>query len=236
MQRSTSELDDFEARVGYVFRDRSLLDAALTHSSALPSGPVRSSEQLEFLGDAVLDLAIANLMLRAFPDQDEGQLSKWRALLVRTRTLAAKARQLGIGGALLLGRGEERSGGRSKDSILAAAYESVLGAIFRDGGFSRAEAVIARHFMAELAAGPNLGEHDWKTQLQELSQARFRSVPEYRLAEERGPPHARHFTTEVWVEGKCLARGDGSSKRDAEQQAARVALEQLAIASEPCRG
>jgi ribonuclease III len=228
MPRSTSELDDLEVRLGYEFRDRSLLDAALTHSSALPSGPVRSSEQLEFLGDAVIDLAIANLMLRAFPDQDEGRLSKWRAVLVRTRTLAAKARQLGIGEGLLLGRGEERSGGRSKDSILAAAYESILGAIFRDGGFSRAEAVVARHFMVELAAGPNLGAHDWKTQLQELTQARFRSVPEYRIAEERGPPHARHFTTEVWVAGEYLARGDGTSKREAEQQAARVAMQQLA--------
>jgi ribonuclease III len=227
MQRSKPELDDLETRVGYRFRDRSLLDAALTHSSALPSGPVRSSEQLEFLGDAVLDLAIANLMLRAFPDQDEGQLSKWRALLVRTRTLAVKARQLGIGEALLLGRGEDRSGGRLKESILAAAYESILGAIFRDGGFSRAEAVVARHFKAELANGPKLGGHDWKTQLQELTQARFRSVPEYRLAEELGPPHARQFTTEVWIAGECLARGAGTSKREAEQQAARVALEQI---------
>lgn len=227
MTRSASDLDELEARVGYQFRDRSLLDAALTHSSALPSGPVRSSEQLEFLGDAVLDLAIANLMLRAYPDQDEGQLSKWRALLVRTRSLAAKARQLGVGEALLLGRGEERSGGRAKDSILAAAYESVLGAIFRDAGFSRAQGIIARHFSAELAAGPDLGAHDWKTQLQELTQARFRSVPEYRVTEERGPAHARHFTTEVWVGGECLARGDGSSKREAEQQAARVALRQL---------
>ena len=175
----------------------------------------------------MLYLAIANLMLRAFPGQDEGQLSKWRALLVRTRTLAAKARQLGIGDALLLGRGEERSGGRAKDSILAAAYESVLGAIFRDGGFSRAEAVVARHFRTELATSPDLGAHDWKTQLQELTQARFRNVPEYRLAEERGPAHARHFTTEVWVGGECLARGAGTSKREAEQEAARVALEEV---------
>jgi ribonuclease III len=227
MPRSTTELDELEVRIGYQFRDRALLDAALTHSSALPSGPVRSSEQLEFLGDAVLDLAIANLMLRAFPDQDEGQLSKWRAVLVRTRTLAGKARQLGIGEGLLLGRGEERSGGRSKESILAAAYESVLGAIFRDAGFDRAEAVVSRHFTAELTAGPNLGAHDWKTQLQELSQSRFRQVPEYRLAEERGPPHARHFATDVWVAGQCLARGEGTSKREAEQQAARVALAQL---------
>lgn len=227
MRRPNPELEELEARVGYQFRDRSLLDAALTHSSALPSGPVRSSEQLEFLGDAVLDLAIANLMLRACPDRDEGQLSKWRALLVRTTSLAAKARQLGIGKALLLGRGEERSGGRAKDSILAAAYESILGAIFRDGGFSRAEAVIARHFSTELSAGPELGADDWKTRLQELTQARFRSVPEYRLTEERGPAHARHFTTEVWVAGECLACGDGSSKREAEQQAARGALQRL---------
>jgi ribonuclease III len=227
MASSESDLSSLEARVGYVFRDRALLEAALVHASALPSGPVRSSEQLEFLGDAVLDLAIADLLLSASPSSDEGELSKWRSLLVCTSTLADKARDLAIGEALQLGRGEERSGGRAKDSILAAAYEAVLGAIFRDSGFARAQAVVARHFAAEIDAGPPEGIHDWKTQLQEWTQARWKIVPEYRVIEEQGPAHAREFTTEVWVGGRCVAQGSGSSKREAEQRAARAALEQL---------
>ncbi len=224
-----ADLLAFEERFGYAFRQRALLDAALTHASAMPSGPVRSGEQLEFLGDAVLDLAIADLLLTACPQGDEGHLSKWRALLVCTSSLAAKARELGLSDALRLGRGEERSGGRAKESILAAAYESVLGAIFREAGFARAQSVVARHFAAEIAAGPEGGAADWKTVLQEWTQARFRTVPEYRIAEERGPAHAREFSIEVWIMGECQARGDGSSKREAEQQAARAALLRLQV-------
>ena len=147
-KRRATETGGLEERIGYRFRDPTLLAAALAHSSALPTGVVRGSEQLEFLGDAVIDLAIADLLLRALPDLDEGRLSKRRAALVRTTTLADKARSLGLGDALVLGRGEERSGGREKDSLLAAVYESVLGAIYRDGGFQRARAVVARHFRA----------------------------------------------------------------------------------------
>jgi ribonuclease-3 len=216
-----------EERLGYEFHDRSLLDAALTHASALPPGVVRTSEQLEFLGDAVLDLAIADLLLQAFPAYTEGELSKLRAQLVRTSTLAAKARELGLGRALRLGRGEDRSGGRGKMSILAATYESVIGALYRDAGFTRAKAVIRRHFSAELSATHSLTSEDWKTVLQERTQAELRTVPEYRLVEQRGPAHARQFTSEVWVNGVCLARGEGASKRDAEQEAARAALTQL---------
>jgi ribonuclease-3 len=214
-----------EERLGYRFRDASLLEAALRHSSAMPAEEVRDSERLEFLGDAVLGLAIADLLLHAFRGADEGRLSKWRAALVRTTTLASKARDLEIGEALLLGRGEERSGGRTKDSILAAAYESVLGAIYRDGGFHSAKAVVARHFALDLAGEPDHVGQDWKTLLQERTQARLRMVPEYRLAAERGPAHAREFTSEVWVAGECLASGEGTSKREAEQRAARAALE-----------
>ncbi len=218
-----------EARLGYTFLDRSLLDAALTHTSALPSGTVRAGEQLEFLGDAVLGLVIADLLLYAFPDLDEGELSTRRAPLVRAPTLAAKARALGIGQALRLGRGEDRGGGRNKASILASTYEAVLGAIYRDGGFERAKAVITRHFAEDLDRGGTAGAPDWKTTLQERIQARHRTVPEYRLAGETGPAHARQFTAEVWVGEQYLACGRGTSKREAEQQAARAALEALEI-------
>ena len=214
-----------EQRLGYTFLDRSLLTAARTHSSALSSGSVRAGEQLEFLGDAVLGMVIADLLLGAFPQLDEGELSRRRATLVRAPTLAAKARALGVGEALLLGRGEERGGGRDKASILACAYEAVLGAIYRDGGFERAKAVITRHFAEDLERGGVAGVPDWKTLLQEHVQAQYRTVPEYRLTAEEGPAHARLFTVGVWVGAECLASGRGTSKREAEQQAAHAALE-----------
>ena len=221
-----------EQRLGYTFLERSLLDAALTHTSALPANAVRAGEQLEFLGDAVLGLVIADLLLHTFPDLDEGELSKRRATLVRAPTLAEKARGLGIGQALRLGRGEDRAGGREKTSILSSTYEAVLGAIYRDGGFERAKAVIMRHFAEDLERGGVAGAPDWKTALQERIQARHRTVPEYRLAGEEGPAHARQFTAEVWVGAQCLARGQGTSKREAEQQAARAALEVLEATKE----
>jgi ribonuclease-3 len=216
---------ELEQRLGYRFRNPALLETALTHSSAMPSGPVRSGEQLEFLGDAVVDLAIAHLLLQEHPEADEGQLSKWRAMLVRTSTLAGKARELDLGDALLVGRGEERSGGRDKDSILAWAYESVLGAIYRDGGFARARAVVRRHFRRDLKQKLHTSLKDWKTSLQEETQARYRTVPEYRLTAESGPAHAREFTCEVWVEGSRVACGSGTCMREAEQRAAQAALE-----------
>jgi ribonuclease-3 len=224
---STPDLDAFERRLGYAFRNRRLLAAALTHASALPPGAVQVAEQFEFLGDAVLDLAVAHLLWQADPDRDEGCLSKRRALLVKSTTLAAKARELGIGLVLHLGRGEDRSGGRTKRSILAAAYESVLGAIFLDGGFASVEAVVRGHFAAELAAGDAVGAQDWKTMLQERTQAVQKTVPEYRIVEEHGPAHARWFACEVAVAGEPLARGEGPSKREAQQQAARLALQRL---------
>jgi len=233
---SGPEIHSVEERLGYEFRDRALLDAALTHASALPAGVLRTAEQLEFLGDAVLDLIIADLLLANFPHCNEGQLSKLRAQLVRTGTLAAKASEMGFGEALRLGRGEDRSGGRTKASILAATYEAIVGAIYQDAGFERAKMIVSSHFAVELAAAQTLATQDWKTMLQEHTQAQFRTVPAYRLVEERGPAHARHFTSEVWVAGTCLARGEGGSKREAEQQAARAAVDRLLPSGEPAAG
>lgn len=221
-----------QERIGYEFSDAALLDAALTHSSALPAGVVRSSEQLEFLGDAVLDLVIADLLLEALPHCNEGELSKLRAQLVRTSTLAYKARELGLGQAIYLGRGEDRSGGRAKASILAATYESVVGAIYRDAGFHRTKAVVGRHFRAEIGAIDRLDDQDWKTLLQERTQAQFHTVPQYRLVAQQGPAHARQFTSEVWVGEDCFASGEGASKREAEQHAARAALARFVGSSE----
>ncbi len=219
------DIQALEERLGYTFLDRSLLEAALSHSSVLPTGARRVAELLEFLGDAVLDLIVADLLLRNFPELDEGELSKRRATLVRTATLASKSRALGLDRALRLGRGEDRSGGRAKASILAHVYEAMLGAVFRDGGFARVRTVITRHFAEDIARGGTAGAPDWKTLLQEQTQAVRRTVPEYRLAEEDGPAHAKRFTMEVWIDGACRAVGSGSSKREAEQEAARLALD-----------
>ncbi len=218
---------NLEERLGYEFRSPALLRTALTHGSALPPGVVRAGERLEFLGDAVLALAIADLLLEAHPNWDEGQLSKRRASLVRETTLAAKGKERALGESLLLGKGEERSGGRSKASILACTYEAVIGAVFQDGGFERARAVIARHFAAEVVQGESVGLRDWKTMLQEHTQDARQEVPEYRVVDERGPAHARWFTIEVRVGQCCLGQGEGASKREAEQQAARAALGRL---------
>ena len=214
-------------RLGYEFRDSSLLEQALTHPSAIPAGVVRASEQLEFLGDAVLDLAIADILLKRFPDHNEGVLSKCRSRLVCTESLANKSRELGLGEALHLGRGEDHSGGREKVSILANTYEAVLGAIYRDAGFYRTRAVVRRHFKQDLAAPDLLETRDWKTRLQEQTQARWRVLPEYRHAPSEGPPHARRFCVEVWVSDEMLATGTGTSKREAEQTAAECALDTL---------
>jgi len=217
---------EIEERLGYSFQDRTLLATALTHASALRGGAVRGAERLEFLGDAVLDLAVADLLLTHFSDWDEGQLSKARARIVRGTMLAAKSDELRLGEVLRLGRGEEHTGGRAKSSILAATYEAVLGAIFQDGGFGRARAVVARHLSKELLENQVLTP-DFKTLLQERTQAVWKRVPEYRVVEEQGPAHARRFVVEVRVQGRLLGTGEGPSKRDAAQRAAAEALGRL---------
>ncbi len=227
MSATADDLGLLAARLGHRFADDRLLEAALTHPSAQPVGAVRAGEQLEFLGDAVLNLIVADLLLRHFPSLDEGELSKRRATLVRTMTLANKAREVGLDAALRLGRGEDRSGGRSKASILAHAYEAVIGAVFRDGGFAAARAVVEPHFAEDIARGGTAGSPDWKTILQERVQAAHRNVPDYRVTAESGPAHQRSFTVEVWIDGVPAASGYGSSKRSAEQDAARAALDAL---------
>jgi ribonuclease III len=212
--------------VGHAFANPELLRQALTHSSRPRTGEPCASERLEFLGDAVLNLVISELLFTRHPDWSEGQLSLARAGLVRTASLADKAQALGLSAALLLGRGEEKTGGRHKHSILAAAYESTMGAVFLDAGYERARAVIRQHFAVELEAG-RAGETDFKTTLQEHVQARYGSVPTYRLIRTSGPDHARHFVVSVEIDGRKMAEGSGSNKRNAEQQAAAQALEQM---------
>jgi ribonuclease-3 len=220
-----------EARLGYRFASPDRLARALTHRSVYSDQG--NNETLEFLGDAVIDLAVAQLLMQHFPAAQEGELSKLRAGLVNTGVLAAKARTVGLGAWLQLGKGEERSGGRDKESILAAAYEAVIGAMFLDGGYESVREVLAREFADALATDTLAGAGDFKTRLQELTQRRFRVSPAYRLVDEQGPDHAKRFVVELSIDGRVMGRGAGLSKKAAEQAAAMEALAQVEPAEPP---
>jgi ribonuclease-3 len=219
------EQQALEVRLGHVFADPSRVRLALTHRSSVAKQS-EHNETLEFLGDSVLGLAISELLLRAWPDASEGQLSKRRAALVNEGSLAAKAEQLDLGPLIQLGRGEEKTGGRHKRSILADAYEAVLGAVFLDAGFLAAQAVVARDFADDVKQEP-VDDSEAKTRLQELTQRLFRAAPEYTLLRATGPDHAKDFETNVAIAGRVLGQGRGGSKKIAEQAAAREALAAL---------
>jgi ribonuclease-3 len=210
------------------FRGRDLLQSALTHRSyAFEQGALTTNERLEFLGDAVLGLVVTDLVYRAFPERSEGELAKLRAAMVNMATLAEVARELGLGEALLLGKGEEQSGGRDKASFLADGLEAILGAIYLDRGLKAAAPVIERLFWPRIAAYVRgEGERDYKTILQELAAQDLGRLPEYRVAE-RGPDHEKEFTATVFVGGREMGHGTGRSKKEAEQRAARVAYDRL---------
>jgi ribonuclease-3 len=216
-----------EDRLAYQFRKPDLLETALTHRSVAPAGPGRNNETLEFLGDAVLELIVSDLLMRHFPRHQEGDLSKMRASLVNARVLADKARALGLGEALHLGKGEEKNGGRDKESILGAAYEALLGAIFLDRGFGAARRVIGRQFASDLKARAGGAVEDCKTRLQEITQRVFKAPPTYTLVRETGPDHAKHFVSQISIAGRTFGRGEGRSKKSAEQAAAMQALRAL---------
>jgi ribonuclease-3 len=221
-----------EAALGYRFADRGLLEQALTHRSRAhedPSGGVADNERLEFLGDAVLGLVIADRLVREFPDRDEGWTSKVKARLVSAPTLARLGEHVGLGDYLLLGRGEEKTGGRRKQSLIADTFEAVVAAIYLDGGLAAASAFIDACFGAaldELRANGVVAEApaDWKSTLQEWLQARGRPLPAYRLTAEGGPDHRKTFTVDACVGEDSIACGTGRSKKEAEQKAARGAL------------
>jgi len=216
-----------EERVGYDFKTADLLETALTHRSLAATAGPRNNEKLEFLGDAVLELAVSDVLMQHFPQLQEGDLSKLRASLVNAKILAEKARGLGLGELLRLGKGEEKSGGRDKESILAAAYEALMGAIFLDRGFAAARKVIARQFAGEVESRTAGVVEDCKTRLQEITQKLFKATPTYDLVRETGPDHAKHFVSQISVAGRNLGRGEGNSKKSAEQAAAMEALQTL---------
>jgi len=221
------ELEGLAQRLGYRFENLELLDQALRHSSYAHENPETgsSNERLEFLGDAVLDLTVCTLLLARFPQSSEGDLSRGRAALVNARQLAGLARDLGLGAYLLVGRTEERQEGRKKPSLLADALEAVLAAVYLDGGLAAVTTLTERWFSPLLeTALPGL---DFKTALQELTQARYKALPSYHVLAESGPGHAKHFQVEVRLNDVPLARGEGGTKKRAAQRAARLALEKL---------
>lgn len=216
-----------ERRLGYRFRDRTLAETALTHSSYRFENPgvERDNQRLEFLGDAAFALASAARLFREFPEYSEGALTEARSRWIRRSSLAAAARTLDLGASLKMGRGERLSGGPERDSMLEDALEAVLGAVFLDGGWRAAERVFERALkpLLESRTGPEPG-HNPKGDLQEYCQARGRKSPEYRLAAQSGPDHRKQFDVEVLLEGRILAAGSGASLRKAETEAARAAL------------
>ena len=207
--------------LGYRFKRADYLNLALTHPSAA-EGTDQHYERLEFLGDAVLDLAIADMLMRHFPEGKEGLLSRQRASIVNARTLAAKAESIGLDKSLRLGKGEEKSGGRQKTSILAAGFEALIGAIYSDSGLTEAQQVVERLFGSDIG-GP-AAERDYKTELQEAAHRYFRSHPIYEVISETGPDHAKRFITRIRIGSRQFGTGEGPSKKQSEQAAAREAL------------
>lgn len=236
MQDNKEKLDALQARIRYRFKDLRLLQLALVHSSFAFERMRKNAchnETQEFLGDAVLDLTLGYILFTRFPEKREGQLTRIRAALVNESGLAGMAREIGLGEFLLLGHGEEASGGREKPSILSCAYEALVGALFLDGGYEEALVFVRRWFeplierrCEDLLAG------DAKSTLQEFLQERYNEGPVYVLEEEEGPAHARIFTVSVQFQGKIMGSGRASSKKEAEQKAARGALHNLSSRQE----
>ena len=218
-----------EQAIGYTFQDISLLQNALAHSSYANErwhNSLKSNERLEFLGDSVLGMLVADYLYRSFPDRPEGELTRMRADMVCEKTLAVVARRLDLGEHLLLGKGEEQGGGRTRESILADAVESVIAACYLDGGMAAAKAFVEKFILVNVPLR-KLNNADYKTALQELVQQKKNQTITYRLAGESGPDHDKQFMVELTLNGELFGTGVGSSKKRAEQDAARQALEAL---------
>ena len=224
-------LENLQKMIGYRFRDPSLLQEALTHrsfSNEADGRDVRDNQRLEFFGDAVLDFLVSRELFARFPDKREGELTRMRAALVDETNLALLAAEIELGEFLLLGRGEERSGGRQKKSLLADAYEALLAAVFLDGGVRAASRLVARQFGPLLAEKvPLASSGDFKSAFQEAVQAEHGVTPRYLLISASGPDHARQFTVAALVGDEPFGEGRGRSKKEAEQAAAREGLARL---------
>ena len=223
-------METLEARIGYTFHDRRLLQNALMHSSYANENRARgctSNERLEFLGDSVLGMVTAMRLYRLYPDMPEGKMSRLRAELVCEQSLHAVALELGLGSYIRLGHGEARNGGRERPSILADAVEAIIAAIYLDGGLESAQRFILDHILTGLAEGQMHHVADYKTDLQERVQRKPGQALEYTLLSESGPDHNKSFTMNVLLNGSEIGRGTGRTKKEAEQSAAKSALERM---------
>ncbi len=220
-----------EEKLGYSFRNKDLLHIALTHSSYKNENPEKvpeDNERLEFLGDSVLGLAVAEALYKAEPSLDEALMAKYKAYLVSKMSLSSLAKKIGLGSFLRLGKGELKTGGYEKEGILADAFEAVIGAIFLDSSYEEARDTIY-HLMGDVIE-ECIKEgyvYDYKTTLQELTQQRFNCLPEYTVVSEEGKDHDKVFTVEVMVNGQVLGTGRGHSKKEAQMEAAKEALEKV---------
>ncbi len=222
---------DLQKRLSYNFSNIYLLKEAITHKSYVNENPnfnIKDNERLEFLGDAVLDLAISSYLVENFPLYQEGELSKFKSMMVSETSLSKIASELDIGEYLLLGRGEEHTGGRKKDSLLANALEAIIAAIYLDGGLPAADGFVRMVFVAQIQTVTREGiSLDYKTDLQEYCQGYDLDLPTYRVSKETGPDHKKTFEVELLIKGEVLGLGIGKNKKEAEQRAAKEALKYL---------
>ncbi|MFD3258296.1 ribonuclease III [Paenibacillus lentus] len=226
----SGDLKQLQHKLQIVFQNRQLLKQAFTHASYVNEhrfSQHQDNERLEFLGDAVLELTVSEHLYRMFPDRPEGELTKLRAAIVCEPSLVKFAESLEFGKYVLLGKGEELTGGRTRPALLADVFESFIGALYLDQGLKAVNAFLHQYVFSQFTLNGKLQTTDYKTELQELTQHHNMGVLEYRIVEERGPAHEREFVSEVSMDGRALGQGTGRSKKEAEQQAAAVALERL---------
>lgn len=224
------DLKQLQHKLHIQFQDRQLLKQAFTHASYVNEHRFNQhsdNERLEFLGDAVLELTVSEYLYRLFPDRPEGELTKLRAAIVCEPSLVKFADSLEFGQYVLLGKGEELTGGRTRPALLADVFESFVGALYLDQGLEAVKSFLNEYLFPKLELRGKMQITDYKTELQELTQHHNLGVLEYRIVEERGPAHEREFVSEVFMEGRSLGRGSGRSKKEAEQQAASAALKEL---------
>ena len=231
MSSSKDQLEELQQQLEYNFSNPFLLLRALTHRSYIfehPDLPREDNETLEFLGDAALDLAIGSLLFNKYPAMNEGDLTKLRSSLVQGPYLSLVANKICLGTFLLLGKGEEKNGGRTKGSILACAYEAVIGALYADGGFDTVQKVVGKHFSGHVDKAKNITMlTDAKSRIQELTQQYYNETPSYILDKAEGPDHEKTFTISVHFRGSILASASAKSKKNAEQKAAEKAINKL---------
>lgn len=229
----SGDLKQLQQKLQIQFHNRLLLKQAFTHASYVNEhrfSQQQDNERLEFLGDAVLELTVSEYLYNLFPNRPEGELTKLRAAIVCEPSLVKFAEQLEFGQYVLLGKGEELTGGRTRPALLADVFESFVGALYLDQGLDAARAFLDRYVFPLLEEGGKVHMSDFKTELQELTQHHNMGVLEYRIVEERGPAHEREFVSEVYMGNERVGRGSGRSKKEAEQQAAAEALKQLKLA------